>query len=77
MIKHPTKEKELNVMNMKGLVTKIECPTFLKKQKKTLSITWIDYDDESEGESDNKVMVLLGNMTFAVSLVIKRCQHKS
>lgn len=32
------------------------CSTFLKKQKKGLSITWIASDDKSEREIDNKVM---------------------
>lgn len=38
---------------------KIECSTFLKKQKKRFSITWSNSDDESEGQITNKVMAFI------------------
>jgi hypothetical protein len=34
-----------------------ECPTFLKKQKKELSNSWTDFNDESERDVANKVWV--------------------
>lgn len=43
-------------MNVKGCHIKAECPTFLKKQKKGLSITCFDSNDENEGLIANKVM---------------------
>jgi hypothetical protein len=33
---------------------KIECPTYLKKQKNRMSITWSESDDANEGETSNK-----------------------
>lgn len=43
---------------------KVECPTFLKKQKKGLSITWSGLDDEREGEITNKIMTLIGKYKY-------------
>lgn len=40
--------------------TKIEFHSFLKNHKKGLRITWYEFDDESEGETANKVMAFIG-----------------
>ncbi|KAK2356863.1 gag-protease polyprotein [Trifolium repens] len=39
---------------------KAECPTFLTKQKRELSISWTNSDDESEGETTNMIRALIG-----------------
>ncbi|KAK2402989.1 gag-protease polyprotein [Trifolium repens] len=39
---------------------KAECLTFLTKQKRELSISWTNFDDESEGETTNMIRALIG-----------------
>lgn len=43
---------------------KTECHTFIKKQKKGLSITWPESDDERKGEIANKVMAFIEKYDF-------------
>lgn len=38
---------------------KVECPTFLKRLKKGLTIAWYESDDESEKEIANKFMAFI------------------
>ena len=38
---------------------KAECPTYLKKQKKGLAVTWSDEDSESESEENAKHITAL------------------
>lgn len=33
-----------------------ECPTFLKKQNMGLSISWYEFNNESDGQGDNNVI---------------------
>lgn len=45
----PNKGKGIQYFECEGFGhMKAECPTFLKKQKKGMSITWSDSDDESK-----------------------------
>lgn len=43
---------------------KVECPTFLKKQKNGMSITLSNQDDESEEETTNKMVAFTGKYEF-------------
>src|ERR1044072_9072205 len=44
---------------------KAECPTFLKKQKKGMAVTW--YDDESEEENDDVTANIVKSLTVRVT----------
>lgn len=57
----PIKGKGIKCHEFEGFGhIKDECPTFLKKQKKGMSITWSYYDDESEEQITNKMMTFIG-----------------
>lgn len=43
---------------------KVECPTFLKKWKKGMSITQSDFDDKSEEKTDNKLITFTEKYEF-------------
>lgn len=43
---------------------KVESPTFLKKRKERLSITWYEFDGESEKEITIRVMTFTGKLDF-------------
>lgn len=43
---------------------KLECSTFLKKQKMELFVTWYDSDNESEEEAPNNMMTYSGRYEY-------------
>ncbi|MCI39208.1 gag-protease polyprotein, partial [Trifolium medium] len=53
---------------------KAECPTFLKRQKKSLAVTWSDEDD-SEEETDSESAKLVNALTSVCESDAESCDE--
>lgn len=43
---------------------KVECPTFLKKQKKGMNVTWSDSKNENEDETANTLITFTSKCMY-------------